>query len=152
REGWCDYISPQLYWKVSSTGQPFGKLLQWWEGENLKGRHLWPGLYTGRISPSADDWPVEEIERQIKGSRSIGKLTGQGQFSAKPIVSDWKGVQKALLGSVYGKKALVPRSPWLGSEKPSMPKVRQEEGRLSWDSAGRFYAVWARANGEWKLV
>ena len=30
RRGWCDYWSPQLYWKIDAPGQPFRPLLDYW--------------------------------------------------------------------------------------------------------------------------
>ena len=44
RQGWCDYLAPQLYWKVDAPGQPFRPLLDHWASVNDRGRHLWPGL------------------------------------------------------------------------------------------------------------
>src|SRR5207253_10209170 len=32
-EGWCDYFTPQLYWKTTAPSQPFEGLLRWWVGE-----------------------------------------------------------------------------------------------------------------------
>ena len=42
REGWMDYCSPQLYWKIDAPKQPFEPLLAWWSGENVRHRALWP--------------------------------------------------------------------------------------------------------------
>jgi len=51
--GWCDYLTPQLYWKISSPGQPYGALLAFWAMENQLHRNLWPGNYTGRVREAA---------------------------------------------------------------------------------------------------
>ena len=43
QEGWADYFSPQLYWKIEQPGQSFPVLLIWWSQQNTQNRHLWPG-------------------------------------------------------------------------------------------------------------
>ena len=45
-KGWLDYIVPQLYWQINQYPQSFPLLLNWWENENKKARHLWPGIHT----------------------------------------------------------------------------------------------------------
>ena len=46
-KGWIDYYSPQLYWPVNQIAQSYPVLLGWWKDQNLKGRHLWPGINIG---------------------------------------------------------------------------------------------------------
>ncbi len=48
RNGWCDYFSPQLYWPIRGD-QSFSSLLSWWDGENVRGRHVWPGIASDRV-------------------------------------------------------------------------------------------------------
>ena len=43
-KGWIDYYSPQLYWPINQLAQSYPVLLGWWKDQNLKGRHLWPGI------------------------------------------------------------------------------------------------------------
>src|SRR5439155_7677182 len=47
--GWCDYLTPQLYWKLSAPQQPYDALLQFWALENQMHRNLWPGNFTSRV-------------------------------------------------------------------------------------------------------
>jgi len=34
QNGWVDFLAPQLYWSVNSTGQSFPMLLDWWLHHN----------------------------------------------------------------------------------------------------------------------
>jgi uncharacterized lipoprotein YddW (UPF0748 family) len=43
-KGWIDYYTPQLYWSINQVAQSYPVLLGWWNQENKKGRHLWPGI------------------------------------------------------------------------------------------------------------
>ena len=130
-EGWVDYLSPQLYWKIEQTPQSFPVLLQWWESQNRKGRHLWPGLYTSRVGKSsvgkagASVWPPEEILYQIKTTRGIAGATGDLHFSMAALMEDQGGVASALAAGVYADPALIPASPWLEGQRapPAMPSV-----------------------------
>ena len=65
REGWCDYWSPQLYWKVDAPGQPYRPLLEYWLSQNAKERHMWPGLSISRVGDGEKGYAPEEILRQI---------------------------------------------------------------------------------------
>ncbi len=67
-EGWIDYYSPQLYWKISQTAQSFPVLLGWWEQENHKNRHLWPGI---NIDFGGDDPNIIETVSQILITRGM---------------------------------------------------------------------------------
>jgi uncharacterized lipoprotein YddW (UPF0748 family) len=48
--GWLDYLAPQLYWQIDRPGLQFPVLLDYWVGQNARGRHLWPGLFTSLIT------------------------------------------------------------------------------------------------------
>jgi uncharacterized lipoprotein YddW (UPF0748 family) len=98
REGWCDYFVPQLYWKRSSTGQPFGKLLQWWLGENKHNRQMVAGLFTSQVGPQGKGWPVSEIVGQIEMTAKLG-AEGHAHFSAKAVRDDWGGIRSRLVAS-----------------------------------------------------
>ena len=54
KNGWCDYLTPQLYWKIDSP-QPFQTMVKFWVDANPLHRNLWPGLFTSKVSIGADD-------------------------------------------------------------------------------------------------
>lgn len=33
-QGWVDFMAPQLYWAINSTGQSYPALLDWWLDHN----------------------------------------------------------------------------------------------------------------------
>ncbi len=159
REGWCDYYAPQLYWRMESE-QPFRSLLNWWAQNNPKSRHLWPGLFTGRVSASNGDWPIEEIVGQVEAVRdSKGSGTGTIHFSMRSIAGNWKGLAEALRAGPYASAALVPASPWLSKKAPPPPEfgvassgpgryevsVRRIAGEMRW------LASYTKRSGNWRL-
>jgi uncharacterized lipoprotein YddW (UPF0748 family) len=78
--GWCDYYTPQLYWKVESD-QPYRDLLEWWTNENTMGRHIWPGLFTSKYA-------AQDLLDQIYVTRDTPGATGHVHFSMKPLMRD----------------------------------------------------------------
>lgn len=125
QEGWLDYFAPQLYWRIDEPGQRFPDLLDWWADQNTAGRHLWPGLFTGRIRTDTEStpWNISEILTQIDLVRENRISTGAIHFSAKSIRDNSRGIATRLANDTYTEPALVPESPWLGDEPPRVPSI-----------------------------
>jgi len=115
--GWVDYFSPQLYWPIAQEKQSFPKLLSWWVGENGKQRHLWPGLYTSRVTGAEKGWRPQEVVDQIEVTRKQAGAGGVIHFSMKALLRNPMGVADDVR-KTYSEPALVPESPWLGSDNP----------------------------------
>lgn len=121
-EGWVDYFTPQLYWPIDRPQQSYVALLRWWSEENLKGRHLWPGNYTGKISfTNAQKFSVDEILNQIRLTRAQPGATGNVHFSSTVFMRNPERFVERLASEVYDEPALVPASPWLKRDRPPRP-------------------------------
>jgi uncharacterized lipoprotein YddW (UPF0748 family) len=114
--GWIDYFAPQLYWPIDSREQNFPLLLNWWAQQNLKGRHLWPGL----AAYKAEEWAPEEIPNQIRLSRKQFGVTGWALFNASSLYHNQPLMEK-LRQEINPEPALVPASPWLSTSPPAKP-------------------------------
>ncbi len=118
-EGWVDYFAPQLYWKIGGL-QDFEALLKWWQQENKKNRHLFPGLNTVGLKNVLDK--PKEIINQILIDRKIEeKDKGVIHWSIAGITKS--NAMLEALKSVYREKAIVPASPWLKSEIQTKPSI-----------------------------
>ncbi|MEO1128177.1 MAG: family 10 glycosylhydrolase [Planctomycetota bacterium] len=157
-EGWCDALLPQLYWKISSEGQPFVPLLEWWLSQRGRAaRHVWPGLYLTRIKPEGDDspsWEAPEIVAQIEETRTRVAQPGYALFSMVGLLQNRRGVTDQLKERVLQAPALAPVSPWAGGRAPGTPHVRRlHDGRIWCAHEGRQLAVRSqRADGSWATV
>ncbi len=119
RKGWVDYMMPQLYWSIDSKGQSFQKLLNWWVGENAKGRHVWPGIATDRVG---DQRHAAEIANQISLIRNVNRgYPGHSHWSADSVVSNQRGVRKLLVRTTYQSPALTPPNRWQKAKEPEAP-------------------------------
>jgi uncharacterized lipoprotein YddW (UPF0748 family) len=155
QHGWVDYFSPQLYWQIDEREHSFPVLLDWWSQQNLKERHLWPGLAAYR----AGEWKPGEITNQIRLAREHPGVTGYALFSMNSLMHN-----ATLAGSierdVNPDRALVPASPWLGNNPPGKPTVVVKEDapnfKLTWNPAGtnapvRWWIVQWKVYGDWKM-
>jgi uncharacterized lipoprotein YddW (UPF0748 family) len=135
RNGWVDYLSPQLYWPVASQEQNFGALLKWWAEENIRRRHLWPGM---KVSDwrSVTDGNGRETVREVETTRHQAGATGDILWHAKPLMQNLAGVADFLGREVYTKTALIPASPWMNSTNPPAPtlivKSTERVVRMKW--------------------
>jgi uncharacterized lipoprotein YddW (UPF0748 family) len=124
RNGWVDYLAPQLYWPIARPAQSYTELLAWWVSQNTKGRNIWPGNYAARVAGTAggsEVWPASEIVNQIRATRDQPGASGDIFFSMSSLMSDPDSLDQRLLDGPYAQPALVPAFPWLGSPKPPPP-------------------------------
>jgi len=129
-KGWVDYYSPQLYWPINQFAQSFPVLLGWWKDQNLKGRHLWPGI---NLSNQAAGGAADETVNKIMVTRGmLPESPGVIHWSIGPLAGS-PDLVKAIAEGPYSKKALVPPSPWLSRKAPAPPVVteRAENGALA---------------------
>ncbi len=104
REGWLDYLAPQLYWPIEKAEQAFEVLLDYWISQNPKARAIWPGLYTSRVGDGpGQGWAPHEIVRQIAitRSRAHAGVSGHIHFSMKPLLENRKGIRSGLQVASY---------------------------------------------------
>ncbi|MCB1230837.1 MAG: family 10 glycosylhydrolase [Verrucomicrobiae bacterium] len=151
-EGWLDYLSPQLYWRIDDRPHSFSALSKWWNDENSKGRHVWPGTASSRIKSDEDPGrPASEIARQIVVTRETSSTrlgAGHLHWSFAAIKSD-RGGLRSQLAPLYRTVAIPPASPWLAP--PQGPPAPQPSIQIR---EGRAVVIFGKpqANARWRLV
>jgi uncharacterized lipoprotein YddW (UPF0748 family) len=101
REGWMDYLAPQLYWPRAQTAQAFEPLLQAWRASNPLGRPIHPGLFTSRIDASDKSWQPDEVLAQIDSIRRLSPGSGHIHFSMAALAQNRRGIADALKAGPY---------------------------------------------------
>ena len=156
-EGWVDYMSPQLYWRIDPPEQSYSALLQWWVDNNPKGRQIYPGNNLSKLD--GKDWPISEYERQVEITRNLAPKLALGNifYSMKPLTQNRLGVFDRFQTSLYPKLALVPNMPWLGTVAPPIPDdVGVKDSTLTWKAANsgniRSFSLYQQDANAWKLV
>ena len=155
-KGWCDYLSPQLYWRIEGP-QSFTRLLSWWRGQGS--RPVWPGIAASRIDSSEDPGrPASEILNQVSLTRRVGKnYVGHVFWSMKSLMQNRGGVNEGLLKNFYQQPALVPPMKWVNSKVPATPAARAVSSKGNLTVAWRpvagcvKYAIQVRVGKRWRL-
>ena len=177
REGWIDYFTPQLYWPIAQTPQAYPALLDWWLGENVKGRHMWPGHNASRAA-SGGTWSPDELNAQIRATRATA-ATGDVLFSMRalmpvngvdrdsvsvgvttqpPRAAAAEALADRLFAELYRSPALIPTSPWLSKQVPPTPRIRLTRDAAAGDyilrivdaPGARWIVVRARFEDGWR--
>ncbi len=153
-EGWCDYYSPQLYWKEDGP-QRFSSLLKWWKQETPKNVHLWPGLNTVGVK-DVSDRPTE-IASQMQTIRSIMKEdVGEIHYSIAGLSKDYQMLNA--VKNIYKDKALVPASPWIKTEPVLRPEMTANKTngnvQIHWLSRNpkqvRYWILYSKYGKNWE--
>ncbi len=94
KNGWVDYLSPQLYWRDKSA-QSFSALLEWWRSREVNPREvpIYPSIAIDRLGGSYR-WPSSEIAAQLAIELSIKPRSSGGfiLWNVGPLVENKKGV------------------------------------------------------------
>tara|TARA_R110001599_G_scaffold69410_3_gene195369 strand:- start:141191 stop:142726 length:1536 start_codon:yes stop_codon:yes gene_type:complete len=122
-EGWIDYFSPQLYWPVNQVEQSFPVLLGWWNEQNYKNRHVWPGVSIGRFQGEKQ---ADEVLNNIMITRGMNpEAPGLVHWSVAPLIGN-DSLQAELKTKPYREKAVVPSLSWLKQKTPELPDVEYD--------------------------
>lgn len=123
KEGWVDYINPQLYWTFGYRLAAYETLVDWWS-DNTYGRHLYIGHAAYRIAErkSPGFLMPSQIPDQIKYLRANPRVQGSIYFSQKSLVNNPLGFADSLRQTYYKTPALPPVMLWLDSVAPNQPQ------------------------------
>lgn len=98
REGWIDYVAPQLYWEIGKKVADYEVLVHWW-AEHCYGRDLYIGMADYRLGTGKKGTPWctgNEIVRQMRLNRTIPEVTGECFYSARPLLKNPMGICDSL--------------------------------------------------------
>lgn len=90
KEGWIDYVLPQLYWEIGKKVADYEILAHWWANE-VRGTKckLYIGMAPYRLENASPKTPWgqgNEISRQMHLNRTIPEISGECFYSTKPLL------------------------------------------------------------------
>jgi len=139
KEGWLDYINPQIYWPIDYPNADFKTLVNWWS-DNTYNRHLYIGQAAYRINEhrATSFKNPQEMPNQVKYLRNNPRVQGSVFFSSKSLTDDLLGFTDSLKERYYKYPALPPVMLWLDSVPPNVPrnlivKAENKTAHLTWD-------------------
>lgn len=174
KEGWVDYLTPQIYWGFQTTAAPYGELLDWWN-EQFEGVTN-SQLYIGHANyKHAQSWVnefknPEEIGTQLRFNQKYTNVKGSGFFSLDTLIpkqsaiagdtNDITNKAQTVLKNHLTNLANVPAKPWLDKFQTvavnslSMDLSDASQVKLTWkdnNKDSKFYCVY-RQDGDLNQV
>ncbi|WP_308250741.1 family 10 glycosylhydrolase [Nonomuraea rhizosphaerae] len=149
KQGWVDYLAPQIYWHIGFATADYAKLTAWWSGvAQGTGVQLVIGQAAYRAGASGQDaaWQdPAELSDHLYDNRKHPQIAGDVYFSAKDVRANRIGAMAALVSAHYSRPALPPVRG--GSAAPAVPVVtaaaRGSGGvAVTWTGSGTAYAVY----------
>ncbi len=137
KEGWIDYVTPQIYWEIGHKLADFETLCQWWN-DNSFGRHLYIGLAPYKIEKDANipAWrSPQQLPAQLRMLRKFPNISGSIFFSSRQFTRNLMGLQDSLMLEFYRSPSLTPPLIWMKVIKPNPPGNVSVSGRkVKWDA------------------
>ncbi|MDH2428327.1 family 10 glycosylhydrolase [Sphaerisporangium sp. TRM90804] len=143
KQGWVDYIAPQIYWHIGFATADYQVLTAWWAGTVANtGVQLLVGQAAYRAGASGQDaaWQrTAELSDHLTYNRRHPEVAGDVFFSAKDVRADRIGAMTRTVTDHYSRPALVPA--YGTGTAPSAPAItsatRGSGGvTLSWQRGG----------------
>ena len=112
KNGWIDYVAPQLYWEFGHRVAPYEILLDWWS-KHTYGRNCYIGLGIYRANSNAAWKDITQLPRMIEALRNTPNIQGMIFFSSKSFNNNPNGWSDSLRLDYFKVPAKVPEMDWL---------------------------------------
>jgi uncharacterized lipoprotein YddW (UPF0748 family) len=146
KQGWIDYITPQIYWHIGYSVADYKVLTAWW-ADTVRGTDV--QLYVGQAAYRAGtdtSWQrPAELSDHLTYNRQHPEVRGDVFFSAKDVKADRIGSFSTLAAAHYTRPALAPE---FGTAQappaPSITSATRGSGgvTVAWQGTGTSYAVY----------
>ncbi len=124
KEGWIDYVAPQLYWEIGNPLCDFETLVNWW-ADHSYGKQVYIGhaVYKVYETNVAAYKTTNELPNEISFLRKNNNVHGSVFFSTKDLLRDPNGWEDSLQNNYYKTPALIPPMPWIDTTTPAKPQL-----------------------------
>ncbi|MCG7754752.1 glycoside hydrolase family 10 protein [Flavihumibacter cheonanensis] len=119
KEGWIDYVAPQLYWEFGHKAAAFEVLLDWWS-KNTYGKHCYIGLGIYRAGSNSAWKDPNQLPRMIQAVRNTPNMHGVIYFSSKSFEKNPNGWNDSLRNNYYRDPASIPSMEWMAPNPRSL--------------------------------
>lgn len=107
KNGWIDYVAPQLYWEYGHKTAPFEVLLNWWSTHTY-GKNCYIGLGIYKAGTNAAWKDSTQLPRQIEAIRKTPNINGMIFFSSKSFLNNPNGWNDSLRLNYFKEPAIIP--------------------------------------------
>ena len=95
KEGYIDYIIPQVYWEMDHNVAPFKTVTNWWENV-VKGTNV--DLYIGHTTDK--DVVAKEIDTQIQYTKQFSAIKGNSYYNVTSIMNNNQGSRDKIKNNI----------------------------------------------------
>jgi uncharacterized lipoprotein YddW (UPF0748 family) len=125
KQGWIDYVAPQIYWEIGNNLCDYQTLVQWWHDHSY-GKQVFIGhaLYKVFEDQYKRFWTdPNELPNQISILRENNNAEGSIFFSTNDLLKNPNGWEDSLQNNYYKTPALIPPMRWIDSVSPQKPEI-----------------------------
>ncbi|WP_433323302.1 glycoside hydrolase family 10 protein [Spirillospora sp. CA-294931] len=153
KQGWIDYVTPQLYWPIGDKRADYATLVKWWAGQ-VEGTkvQLSIGQAGYRVGEDAAWKRPEELSKHLTLNAKYPQVRGDVYFSATNLAANKLGFAARLRDDHYSRPAIPPMG--RGGREPAAIQALETGAeakgvRVQWRPAqgADAYAVY-RADGK----
>ncbi|MFM9908805.1 MAG: glycoside hydrolase family 10 protein [Chitinophagaceae bacterium] len=112
KNGWIDYVAPQIYFEIGHPRAAYEILLNWWSNHSY-GKHCYIGLGIYKANTNAAWKDKTQLTRQIESLRNTPNIQGMIFFSSKSFNNNPNGWSDSLRLNYFKERALIPEMEWL---------------------------------------
>jgi uncharacterized lipoprotein YddW (UPF0748 family) len=120
KNGWIDYVVPQLYWEFGHRAAPYEVLLDWWDKHSY-GKPCYVGLGIFKAGTNTIWKDPTLLPRQVVAQRNESNVQGSVYFSGSNFFKNINGWADSLALNYYRQPALIPPAAGLQVPRPSQP-------------------------------
>ncbi|HIT76072.1 MAG TPA: family 10 glycosylhydrolase [Candidatus Avipropionibacterium avicola] len=151
KQGWVDYINPQIYWQIGLDVADYAALVPWW-ADVVADTDV--SLYIGQAAykvTSGVFTDPKELSQHLTFNQDYPQVDGDVWFSAKDVRDDELDAISLMAERHYSRPALSPLMKHLGGRAPQAPvamTARRISGgiQVQWGHRGAVtpasYAIW----------
>lgn len=144
KNGWIDYLAPQLYWNLDTKAAPSRSLAQWWN-DNANGVDIYIGQDVKRTMDVADPGNNDrnELDTKVRLSRKLPNVKGNVWWHGYWVTGNYKGAADSLAMKYQSTIALPPVYGDSSKKPRTISDLKVEKGKdgtfLVWDAPHRGY-------------
>lgn len=107
KEGWIDYVAPQIYWEFEQKNAPYQTVLDWWSTHTY-GKNCYIGLGIYKAGSNTYWKDNTQLPRQIEALRKTPNVQGMIFFSSKSFDKNPNGWSDSLRLNYFKDPAKTP--------------------------------------------
>jgi uncharacterized lipoprotein YddW (UPF0748 family) len=121
KEGWVDYMLPQVYFNIGHPLADFETITEWWD-KNAFGRHIYIGMGVYKAGSDQVWKKPTHLPEELLITRSYSNIKGQTYYSSKSLRKNLSGFADSLANNYYRYPAIQPVMEWKDNVPPNPPQ------------------------------